>query len=73
VHEIGGSKAVGLVATGTGEGGDGPRIEQHWVAVPRQRDIVVLLLSTPEASFPADERTFGKMLASVEIRGSAQK
>jgi hypothetical protein len=76
VHQIGGLRAVGLVATGTGEGGDGPRIQQHWVAIPRQRDIVVLLLSTPEASFPADERTFGKMLATVEIveiQGSPQK
>ena len=76
VHQFGGLKAVGLVATGTGEGGDGPRIQQHWVAIPRQRDVVVLLLSTPEASFPADERTFGKMLATVEIveiQGAAKK
>ena len=61
---------MGLVATGTGKGGDGPRIKQHWVAIPRQRDVVVLLLSTPEASFAADERAFDKMLASVEILGS---
>jgi len=76
VHQFGGLKAVGLVATGTGEGGDGPRIHQHWVAIPRQRDVVVLLLSTPEASFPADERTFGKMLATieiVEIQGAAKR
>jgi hypothetical protein len=70
VHEVGGLKAVGLVATGTGIGGDGPRVRQHWVAIPRQRDVVVLLLSTPEASFAADERIFDRMLASVEIQGS---
>ncbi len=68
VQEIGGLKAAGLVATS--RSGDGPRIEQHWVAIPRRRDIVVLLLSTPEASFAKDERTFDKMLASVEIVGS---
>jgi hypothetical protein len=70
VQEIRGLKAVGLVATGTGIGGDGPRIQQHWVAIPRQTDVVVLLLSTPEASFAADERTFDRMLASVEIQGT---
>jgi hypothetical protein len=70
VHEIGGLQAAGLVATGTGKGGEGPRTRQHWVAIPRRRDIVVLLLSSPEASFAKDERTFDKMLASVEIMGS---
>jgi hypothetical protein len=70
VHRLGGLNAVGLVATGTGEGGDGPRIEQHWVAVPRQRDVVVLLLSTLEAPFAADERTFERMLASLEVDGN---
>ena len=70
VQEVGGLRAAGLVATGTGKGGDGPRIKQHWVAIPRQRDVVVLLLSTPADSFAADERTFYKMLASVEILGS---
>lgn len=73
VHKLSGLTAVGLVATGTGGSGDGPRIKQHWVAIPRQRDVVVLLLSTPEASFTADERTFERMLASVEVQGSPQK
>ncbi len=70
VQEVGGLRAMGLVATGTGKGGGGPRIKQHWVAIPRQSDVVVLLLSTPADSFAADERTFDKMLASVEILGS---
>jgi len=65
---------VGLVAAGTGETGEGGRkIQQHWVAVPRERDVIVLLLSTPEASFAQDERTFEKMLQSVVIRGSPTK
>jgi hypothetical protein len=68
VHEVGGLRAVGLVATG--RSGDGPRIKQHWVAIPRPADVVVLLLSTPADSFDMDERTFAKMLASVEILGS---
>jgi len=47
------------------------QLEQHWVLVPRQRDLIVLLLSTPGVSFDADERTFEKMLASVEIQETA--
>ncbi|HEY0510665.1 MAG TPA: hypothetical protein VGH73_02090, partial [Thermoanaerobaculia bacterium] len=70
VHKVGGLTAVGLIAT---EGGVGPRIQQHWVAIPRRRDVIVLLLSTPEASFAGDERTFEKMLATVEIQGSPEK
>jgi hypothetical protein len=65
---------VGLVATGTGDPGErGRRMQQHWVAVPREDGVIVLLLSTPEASFLQDERIFEKMLSSVVIQGSADK
>jgi len=70
VHHFRELTALGLVATGTGESENGPRTTQHWVAVPRERDVLVFLLSTPQAAFAADERTFEKMLASVEIQGS---
>jgi hypothetical protein len=69
VHNLKGLRALGLVTTGTGESGEEPRITQHWVVVPRERDLLVLLLSTREAAFAADERVFEKMLAAVEIRG----
>lgn len=74
VHTVGGLKAVALVATGTGEAGEGGRrIQQHWIAIPRDHDVVVLLLSTSEVSFVRDERTFEKMLPSVVIQGSPAK
>jgi hypothetical protein len=63
---------LGLVAVGTGEGGGGPRTKQHWVAIPRERDVLLFLLSTPEASFDAAERIFQKMLATVEIDRTKQ-
>ncbi len=69
LHRLSGLDVVGVVARGNGE--DGMQYEQHWVLVPRQRDLIVLLLSAPEVSFDADERTFEKMLASVEIREPA--
>jgi hypothetical protein len=67
VHNLGGLRALGLVATGTGEKGGGPRTTLHWVALPRERDVLIFVLSAPEASFAAAERIFEKMLASVEI------
>jgi hypothetical protein len=74
VQGIRGLKAVGLVATGTGEASEGGRkIQQHWIAIPRERDVIVLLLSTSEVSFVRDERTFEKMLPSVVIQGSPAK
>jgi hypothetical protein len=69
LHRLSGLDVVGVVARGRGE--DGMQHGQHWVLVPRQRELIVLLLSTPGVSFDADERTFEKMLASVEIRETA--
>jgi len=70
VHNLGGLRALGLVATGTGEKGGSSRTTLHWVAVPRERDVLIFLLSAPEASFAGAERIFEKMLASVEIQSS---
>jgi hypothetical protein len=70
VHDFQGLRALGLVAASADEGGEdggGPRTKQHWVAVPRERDVLLFLLSTPEASFDAAERIFRKMLATVEV------
>ncbi|HEV2844054.1 MAG TPA: hypothetical protein VG477_04340, partial [Thermoanaerobaculia bacterium] len=70
VQDTAGMRALGLVATGTREDGSGSRTQQHWVAIPRVADVIVFLLSTPEAAFAADDRIFERMLASVEIRGT---
>jgi hypothetical protein len=70
LHRLGGLNGVELVATGSGE--DGRRLVQHWVLVPRQRDVIVLLLSTSEASFAADERTFETMLATVVVQDAVK-
>ena len=70
VQDTAGMRALGLVATGTREDGSGSRTKQRWVAIPRVADVIVFLLSTPEAAFAADDRIFERMLASVEIRGT---
>jgi hypothetical protein len=69
VHDTGGLRAMGLVATGTDESGEGPRTTQRWMVVPRESDVLVFLLSTPESRFASDDRVFGKMLAAIEIQG----
>lgn len=71
VHRFQGLIALGLVVTGTGEDGEGRRTKQHWVAVPREKDVLLFLLSAPEVSFDAAERIFQKMLATVEIDGKS--
>lgn len=67
VHNLDGLRALGLVAAGTGEDEEKARTKQHWVVVPRERDVLLFLLSAPEASFAASEQIFEKMLASLEI------
>lgn len=67
VHNFEGLRALGLVAAGTGEDGEKARTKQHWVVVPRENDVLLFLLSVPEASFAAAEQIFEKMLASLEI------
>lgn len=69
VQEIDKMQAIGLVVT-SGEEAEGARTLQHWVAVPRHRDILLFLLSAPAARFAEDERTFRRMLATVEIQAS---
>ncbi|HEV2855148.1 MAG TPA: hypothetical protein VHC97_20305 [Thermoanaerobaculia bacterium] len=73
VHEFGGLSALGLVAAGTGEDGEKPGTKQHWVVVPREKDVLLFLLSAPEPSFAAAEQIFEKMLASLEIEGPRSK
>lgn len=70
VQETAGMRALGLVATGARGDGGGSRTQQRWVVIPRVADVLVFLLSAPEASFTADDRIFERMLASVEIRGT---
>lgn len=72
VHKFGELRALGLVAASADGGGKGEaRTKQHWVVVPREKDVLLFLLSAPEASFDAAERIFQKMLATVEIAASA--
>jgi len=75
VINVGGMRGFSLVVSGpgTGAGIDGKgtvRTTQHWVAVPREKDVVIFLMTTPDEKFAANEPVFQTMLSSLKITGT---
>jgi len=75
VRPVAGMQAMWLVATGDGTGvaltGKGSvRTTQHWVAIPRQHDVLVFLLNTPAADVVAQEAVFAEMLKTLRVGGT---
>jgi hypothetical protein len=75
VREVAGLQAMWLVIAGPGTGaaltGAGDvETWQHWVAIPRLEDVVVLLLNAPGEGFEGAQSVFNEMLASLEVGGS---
>jgi hypothetical protein len=75
VVTVGGMRGFSLVVSGpgTGAGIDGKgtvRTTQHWVAVPRDKDVVILLMTTPDEKFAANEAAFQTMLSSLKVSGN---
>jgi hypothetical protein len=75
VVTVGGMRAFSLVVTGpgTGAGIDGKGAvptTQHWLAVPREKDVVIFLMTTPDDKFAANEAVFQTMLASLKVSGT---
>jgi hypothetical protein len=75
IVDIGGMRGFSLVVSGpgTGAGIDGKgtvRTTQHWVAVPRDKDVVIFLMTTPDEKFAANEAAFQTMLGTLKITGT---
>lgn len=75
VRSVAGKKAMWLVVEGKGTGGaiDGKgsvSTSQHWVAIPREKDVVVALLTSPTAEFEANRKSFEAALKTLVIGGS---
>jgi hypothetical protein len=75
VVNVGGMRGFSLVVSGpgTGAGIDGKgtvRTTQHWVAVPRDKDVVIFLMTTPDEKFAANEAAFQTMLGTLKITGT---
>lgn len=75
IINVGGMKGFSLVVSGKGTGagidGKGTVItDQHWVAVPRDKDVVILLMTSADDKFAANEAAFQTMLSSLKISGT---
>jgi hypothetical protein len=75
VKEVAGMRAMWLVVAGPGTGaaltGEGSvKTWQHWVAIPREEDVVVLLLNAPDGDFREAQASFLAMLDSLLVGGS---
>jgi Fibronectin-attachment protein (FAP) len=75
VVTVGGMRAFSLVVSGpgTGAGIDGKgtvSTTQHWLAVPRDKDVVIFLMTTPDDKFAGNEAVFQTLLASLKVSGT---
>ncbi len=75
IVNVGGMKGFSLVVSGKGTGagidGKGTVItDQHWIAVPRDKDVVILLMTSADDKFAANEAAFQTMLSSLKITGT---
>ena len=64
-----------LVFEGKGTGGaidgKGPvKTSQHWVAIPREKDVIVLLLTSPTTEFAENAKSFGEAMKTLVVGGN---
>ena len=77
VKTVAGMQAMWLVFAGKGTGGavgigDIPTT-QHRIAIPREKDILLLWLTTPTDRYPAALREFEAMLKTLKVEGKQTK
>jgi hypothetical protein len=78
VRTVAGMRAMWMVVQGKGTGGrilGKGEVEtvQHWVAVPREKDVVVLLLTCPAGDYDQSKKSFGAAVDSLKLSGSQPK
>ncbi len=78
VKTISGKQAMWLIYEGKGNGGavtGKGEVDtiQHWVAIPREKDVVIVLMTTPSADYEANKTSFEKVVASLEVKGIQTK
>ena len=74
VRDVDGKKAMSLVVEGKGTGGaiDGKgsiQTSQHWIAIPREKDVIVALLTSPTADFKTNQKSFLASIKQLKIGG----
>lgn len=74
VRDVGGKKAMWLIVEGKGTGGaiDGKgavKTSQHWIAIPREKDLIVALLTSPTADFEEHDQSFVEIIKTLKVGG----
>ncbi len=74
VRSVSGKQAMWMVVQGKGTGGaiDGKgdvATTQHWVAIPREKDIVVILLTSSSEAYEKNAPSFEKSLKTLVVGG----
>lgn len=75
VRDVGGMRAMWMIINGNGTGaalsknGTVPT-SQHWVAIPRTQDNLILLLTAPTAKFPDQDQIFQTALGTLKVGGT---
>lgn len=75
VIDVGGKRGFSLVVTAPGNGaaidGKGTVLTtQHWIAIPREQDVIIFLMTTPDEKFTANEQVFQSLLSSLKVSGN---
>lgn len=74
VRDAGGKRAMWLIVQGKGTGGaiDGKgsvKTSQHWIAIPREKDVIVALLTSPTADFKEHGESFIEVIKTLKVGG----
>jgi len=74
VRTVAEKKAMWLVVEGDGTGGaiDGKgsvKTTQHWVAIPREKDVIVALLTSPTSEFSENRKSFEEVIKTLVVGG----
>jgi len=75
VRSVDGKKAMWIVATGKGTGGaltgqGDVETSSHWVAIPREKDVIVVLLTCPATDYDERRPSFEKAIQTMKIQGT---
>ena len=73
VRKIAGRDAMWMFVEGQGNGsaidGKGPvKTTQHWIAIPREKDVVVALLTSPSGTFAGNQKPFLKAVETLMLK-----
>ncbi len=74
VRKVAEMKAMWLIVQGPGTGGaiDGKSdvlTSQHWIAIPREKDVIVVLLTSPTNDFEENQKLFLEAVETLQVGG----